>query len=473
MADLPSNMSYGTVTGQFVTSVIDTADAGRDPDMTPCVGTISFHPNATRVINTGALPNPLTIFNKDITTSLDSSGYIVGPDGVRGIKLIASDDPDISPTMFSYSVTINLVGVSPLSFSFMLPGGATIDLTTVAPVPADMAGETAAWVAAVESTRLNVVAAQSAQSAAEAARNAAISAGVPTPTVAGHVLTALTATTYGWASAAAAASDPLKANLANPTFTGTVSGITKSMVGLASVDNTTDAAKPLSTATSTALGLRAPLASPTFTGTVSGVTKAMVGLANADNTTDAAKPVSSATQTALNNKVNVGSVSSSLNSVKTPTVWATGTVYGVGDYFSTSFGVIYRVVVAHTAAAAEPTAATTDFAVWGSSGNFPGSVIVRNSLGEVSFSAAYATDVPTATYELTNKLYVDTQVSSISVPAQPFTFYPIVWNGSAWTYGNVVVTARPSGMRAGDVVFFDGVGTLPTWATTNDLMTEG
>ena len=39
----------------------------------------------------------------------------------------------------------------------------------------------------------------------------------------------------------------------NPTFTGTVAGITKSMVGLSTVDNTSDLSKPLSTATQTAL----------------------------------------------------------------------------------------------------------------------------------------------------------------------------------------------------------------------------
>jgi hypothetical protein len=42
------------------------------------------------------------------------------------------------------------------------------------------------------------------------------------------------------------------------------------------------------------LAAKAPLASPTFTGTVSGVTKSMVGLGNADNTSDASKPVSTA-----------------------------------------------------------------------------------------------------------------------------------------------------------------------------------
>ena len=101
--------------------------------------------------------------------------------------------------------------------------------------------------------------------------------------------------------------DALKANLASPTFTGTVAGITKSMVGLGNVDNTSDSAKPISTAAQTALDLKAPLASPTFTGTVSGITKSMVGLGSVDNTTDAGKPVSTATQTALDLKANLAS----------------------------------------------------------------------------------------------------------------------------------------------------------------------
>jgi len=55
----------------------------------------------------------------------------------------------------------------------------------------------------------------------------------------------------------------------------------------------------------TALGLKAPLASPTFTGTVAGISKAMVGLTNVDDTSDANKPVSTATQTALDLKLNL------------------------------------------------------------------------------------------------------------------------------------------------------------------------
>ena len=45
---------------------------------------------------------------------------------------------------------------------------------------------------------------------------------------------------------------------------------------------------------------KAPISNPTFTGTVSGITKNMVGLGNVDNTSDINKPVSTATQAAIN-----------------------------------------------------------------------------------------------------------------------------------------------------------------------------
>mgnify|MGYP000565789603 CR=1 FL=1 len=100
------------------------------------------------------------------------------------------------------------------------------------------------------------------------------------------------------------------APLASPIFTGTVSGITKSMVGLANVDNTSDSSKPVSAATQTALdaklstttatstyatisnlALKAPLASPAFTGTVdfSGATVTGLTTTIADSSITSAK----------------------------------------------------------------------------------------------------------------------------------------------------------------------------------------
>ena len=84
-----------------------------------------------------------------------------------------------------------------------------------------------------------------------------------------------------------------------------IAALTKSSVGLGNVDNTSDANKPVSTATQAALDLKAPLADPTFTGTVSGVTKGHVGLGNVNNTADADKPVSDDTQDALDLKADL------------------------------------------------------------------------------------------------------------------------------------------------------------------------
>lgn len=91
--------------------------------------------------------------------------------------------------------------------------------------------------------------------------------------------------------------------------------VTKGQVGLSDVDNTSDINKPVSTAQQTALNLKAdivdvdadlalkaPLDNPTFTGTVYGITKAMVNLANVNNTADIDKPISTLQQNALDLK---------------------------------------------------------------------------------------------------------------------------------------------------------------------------
>jgi hypothetical protein len=119
----------------------------------------------------------------------------------------------------------------------------------------------------------------------------------------------------------------LKAPLASPAFTGTPTGITKTHVGLSDVDNTTDAGKPISTSTQSALNLKAPLASPAFTGTPTGITKTHVGLSDVDNTTDAGKPISTATQTALDDKLAITTAGTTYAPLASPAL--TGTATGV------------------------------------------------------------------------------------------------------------------------------------------------
>lgn len=105
------------------------------------------------------------------------------------------------------------------------------------------------------------------------------------------------------ASHAAAGSDPLTLSQSQVTdltadldakvpTTRTINGqalsgnvtLVKADLGLGNVDNTTDAGKPISSATQAALDAKAPLASPTFTGTVT-LPAAQISSANLRNST--------------------------------------------------------------------------------------------------------------------------------------------------------------------------------------------
>lgn len=86
-------------------------------------------------------------------------------------------------------------------------------------------------------------------------------------------------------------------------------------VGLANVDNTSDFAKPVSSATQTALNAKADSTTVTShinsTANPHSTTKSQIGLGNVDDTSDASKPVSVATQAALDQKMNSGDLSAS------------------------------------------------------------------------------------------------------------------------------------------------------------------
>lgn len=78
--------------------------------------------------------------------------------------------------------------------------------------------------------------------------------------------------------------------------------LAKADIDLGNVDNTSDANKPVSTATQTALDLKAPLTHVSDAANPHAVTKAQVGLGNVDNTSDVDKPVSTAQLAALDAK---------------------------------------------------------------------------------------------------------------------------------------------------------------------------
>lgn len=118
-------------------------------------------------------------------------------------------------------------------------------------------------------------------------------------TVAGNLSTETTARMAGDATNAA----DLTAHTSN---TNNPHATTKAQVGLGNADNTSDADKPISTATQTALNAKEPTITAGTTSqyyrgdkTFQTLDKSAVGLSNVDNTSDANKPVSTAQATAI------------------------------------------------------------------------------------------------------------------------------------------------------------------------------
>jgi hypothetical protein len=141
MTTLPSNVSYGTVTGRFLLAYADGSDLDPNPDGVPAKGSVLFTPSPNYVKNVSASPAPVTILPATVECLLDSDGYVLGSDGTRGVRLVATDDADNNPVDWTWKVTFRLTDQSDTptrgipDFSFELPGGTTVDLTSVAPVP--------------------------------------------------------------------------------------------------------------------------------------------------------------------------------------------------------------------------------------------------------------------------------------------------------------------------------------------------
>lgn len=140
---LPSNVQFGTVVGQFLAPIIDGSDVDGDPDVVAMSGTITFTASVTYIKNMGATPNPVTYIKTAITGILDSEGYLCTPNplGVptRGLRLIATDDPDLNPTNWVYNVSYNLThpqksgAFSLPPHSISIPMGSVNDLTGIVP----------------------------------------------------------------------------------------------------------------------------------------------------------------------------------------------------------------------------------------------------------------------------------------------------------------------------------------------------
>lgn len=125
MAGLPVDVGQGVVTGTVV-SAEQVAESDTDVDAVALGGTVTFTPSVTQLIH--ATSN-LIILSQPITVTLDANGSF-------STKLIATDDTDLNPTGWTYTVSFVLPGtpVSVRPFSITVPGGSTQDLADITPV---------------------------------------------------------------------------------------------------------------------------------------------------------------------------------------------------------------------------------------------------------------------------------------------------------------------------------------------------
>jgi len=112
---LPANVGTGTVTGTIIDSVGD-----------PAQGTVTFTPDYSQSRDVTSTPKVL-ITAKTVTTNLASDGSFTQ-------TLVATDDTDLNPSGFTYTVKFDLKNGKIGTFSFALPEGTTVDLADAAPV---------------------------------------------------------------------------------------------------------------------------------------------------------------------------------------------------------------------------------------------------------------------------------------------------------------------------------------------------
>ena len=139
IVDLPSNLSYGTVTGRFLLAYADSTDGDLYPDGQAAKGSVFFKPSPAYLLDATATPDPVTVLPATVEATLDSEGYLCGYGTTRGIRLLATDDPSANPVDWTWEVSFRLtdqsdtpVNIDPYSFS--LPSGSVVDLTSLAPV---------------------------------------------------------------------------------------------------------------------------------------------------------------------------------------------------------------------------------------------------------------------------------------------------------------------------------------------------
>ena len=296
MADIPSVVKYGKVTGYFTGYAADGSDAGEVPDEIPLTGSVTLEPLVRVTRWPTATPKRMAIAQTIEARVI--AGVLCSPAGEPGVFLIATDQPAGQPSLIQWRATFKLNNVpqQPFPVVFNVPEwnpadtSTAVDLAMVAsvtPEPPVIAVVTQAdsEAAAAAAAAAQAAAADAEAAAAGAANKASIAGdlgGTPTtPRVVGIRAVAVAAGAATTAQVLPATADNAAA-WADPTGgggtgDGTVTSVNgdpgpavvldKTDIGLGNVDNTSDAGKPISTAQAAAINAKASVAGGDLAGT--------------------------------------------------------------------------------------------------------------------------------------------------------------------------------------------------------------
>ena len=174
MADVPTPVAYGQVTGRFVSYYADTADAGNVPDESPLTGEVVLTPLVSVTRWPTAAPPRMAIAQPVTCPVVD--GTLMSPEGVTpGVYVIATDQPSGNPTVVQWRASFTFTGVSspPTPVVFNVPTNGVVDISVTPPVTPD---PPVTYVVTYEDARVAEEAAASATASAGAAAASASAA---------------------------------------------------------------------------------------------------------------------------------------------------------------------------------------------------------------------------------------------------------------------------------------------------------
>ena len=225
----------------------------------------------------------------------------------------------------------------------------------------------------------------------------------------------------------------------------------------------------------------------TFTGTTSGITKSMVGLNNVDNTSDANKPVSTATQTALNLKQDTLVSGTNIKTINSTTLLGsgnitTGTVTSVGVSMPSAFSVASSPITTSGTIAITGAGVVSQYVRGdGSLANFPQSSgggssisyylngsVAQGTLGGVAFKELNKTPIIGAgtDFTISSNGYIESFITDANDPNQ------LLIPGGNWNFETYFSASSAGGTPSFYVELYKYDGTSLTLIASNSTTPE-